>query len=89
MTADFAIVSSRPLEDYEEFIQDGLSAMSQYKIRSVALVSVLEDNRVLCGYHNMSVLDKEIAASTIRDDAMLDVVRENLGGRLDQMEEDA
>ncbi len=86
--ADFVIVSDRPPEEYEEFIYEEVSMLSEYDIRSVALVAVLEDNRIICGYHNMSVLDKEIVASTVRDDAMLEVVRANLKRLLDQMEEE-
>lgn len=86
--AEFIIASDRPLESYEEFIQEGMKAMSEYEIIGCAMIGMIADGKIICGYHNMSVDDKERAGAAILSDAMLETVRNNLADMLEELEED-
>ncbi len=87
MAANLTLISDRPVNDYEAFLLDLMHDMGKYKIRSVAVVAILEEPTVdggdaIVGYYAMGMRDRQLAASLIQADInrkiALDAVRDML-----------
>lgn len=88
--AHFMIVSDSPAQDYENFLTEGMAEMRKYKVRSLAIVAILEKGEqedTLDGYFNMDLRDLQVAAATIQADITDKLVRANLRRYLEELEE--
>lgn len=88
--AHFMIVSDSPTQDYENFLTEGMAEMRKYKVRSLAIVALLEKGEqedTLNGYFNMDLRDLQVAAASIQADITDKLVRANLRRYLEELEE--
>lgn len=93
MAAHLTLISDRPVNDYETFFVDLMHGLDKYKIRSVAVVAVLEEpaangGDAIVGYHNMSLRDRQLAASLIEADITYKIAQDAVRDMLDLTEPD-
>ena len=91
--ANFTILSDQPFEDYILFLEETMQILSSEKVQGLAVVALLEGPDesgadVLTGYYNMSLRDKQAAASQILADVTDGIVRANIRRYLEEMELD-
>lgn len=90
--AAFMIVSDRPPEEYQAFLTQAIQDLSDYAVRGVALVALLEEPDedeadVLTAYFNMNLQDKQLAAGNIQADVVDGIVRANMRRYLEELED--
>lgn len=88
MAAHLTPISDRPVNDYEAFFVDLMHGLDKYKIRSVAVVAVLEEpaangGDAIVGYHAMSLRDRQLAASLIEADITYKIAQDAVRDMLD------
>ena len=93
MAAHLTLISDRPVNDYETFFVDLMHGLDKYKIRSVAVVAVLEEpaangGDAIVGYHDMSLRDRQLAASLIEADIAYKIAQDAVRDMLDLTEPD-
>lgn len=91
--ANFTILSDQPFEDYILFLEETMQTLSSEKVQGLAVVALLEGPDesgadVLTGYYNMSLRDKQEAASQIQADVTDGIVRANIRRYLEEMEQE-
>lgn len=91
--ANFTILSDKPFEDYISFVTETLQILSSKKVRGLAIVALLEEPDedgadVLTGYYNMSLQDKQTAASNIQADVTDGIIRANMRRYLEELEQE-
>ena len=69
------LLSDRPVKDYEGFFVDLMHGLDNFKIRSVAVVAILEEptengGDAITAYHNSCVRDRQLSAALIQEDTM-------------------
>jgi len=82
------LVSDKPLKNYEDFILEAMKTLSEYHhVKSIAIVALVvdkedksdeEEDLTLTGYHNMSLVDKQIAKSAIESDITDQLIMTNI-----------
>lgn len=81
----FCLTSNKPLQEWQAGIVELLEALSDHKVRCVAVVALLddEDSDSMTAYCDMSLRDKQMAAAIIHQDVthqiMQNEIREALG----------
>ena len=93
MAAHLTLISDRPVNDYEAFFVDLMHGLDKYKIRSVAVVAVLEEpttngGDAIVGYNAMSLRDRQLAASLIQADITYKIAQDAVRDMLDLPEPD-
>lgn len=72
------VLSSRPLNGAQAFLQKAMEDIGDMKLRSMALVAILdepsEDACAVTGYYAMDLYDKERAAAILQRDIVRDMV---------------
>ena len=86
--AHLTLISDRPVNDYEAFFVDLMHGLDKHKIRSVAVVAVLEEpaangGDAIVGYHAMSLRDRQLAASLIQADITYKIAQDAVREMLD------
>lgn len=89
--ANFTILSDQPFEDYILFLEETMQILSSERVQGLAVVALLEGPDesgadVLTGYYNMSLRDKQAAASQIQADVTDGIIRANIRRYLEEME---
>ena len=80
-------------ECYAAFLEETMQILSSEKVQGLAVVALLEGPDesgadVLTGYYNMSLRDKQAAASQIQADVTDGIVRANIRRYLEEMEQE-
>lgn len=93
MAAHLTLISDRPVNDYEAFFVDLMHGLDKHKIRSVAVVAVLEEPEAdggdaIVGYHAMGMRDQQLAASLIEADIVYRIAQNAVRDMLDLPEPD-
>ena len=57
-----------------KFLEDGLRMIYEHGATRVALFATLEDDDILCGYHNCNIPTKILYAGYMQQDAMIDTL---------------
>ena len=88
MAAHFTLISDRPVKDYEAFLVDLMHGLDEYKIRSVAVVAVLEEpadngGDAIVGYQAREKRDRQLAASMIQADITYKIAQDAVRDMLD------
>lgn len=82
------LLSDKPLEGYQAFLGEAIKELNGKPVKGVALVAILDDGYALCGYHDLDLAGKQLAAAQIQADITDAIVRANIRSYLDEMEED-
>ena len=93
MAAHLTLISDRPVNDYEAFFVDLMHGLDKYKIRSVAVVAVLEEpaangGDAIVGYHAREKRDRQLAASLIEADISYKIAQDAVRDMMDLTEPD-
>lgn len=84
----FCLVSDKPMEEWQRELPELLESLSEYKVRGVAVVALLEtegedDADSVTAYFDMSLRDRQYAAQLINQDVIRSVARRELQIMLD------
>lgn len=72
------IITSTSSKPYNEFFMETLNEFEKYNVRALAVIALTDDTQqVLTGYHNMSLLDKQIAKDNLEFDIIDEFLRNN------------
>ena len=88
MAAHLTLLSDRPVNDYEAFLVDVMHGLDKHKIRSLAVVAVLEEpaangGDAIVGYHQMSLRDRQLAVSLLQADISYKIAQDAVREMLD------
>lgn len=84
----FVLVSDGPMEDWAAELPELLETLSEYKVRGVAVIALLEtegedDADSVTAYFDMSLRDRQYAAQLINQDVIRQIARTELRHLLD------
>jgi hypothetical protein len=71
------ILTSDKQKEYHEFICRAVDMLSDEKVKSIAIVSITDDDTTITNYWQMCLRDKETAELAIRKDEMTDFINVN------------
>ncbi len=72
------IITSTSSKPYNEFFMETLNEFEKYNVRALAVIALTDDTQqVLTGYHNMSLLDKQLAKDNLEFDIIDEFLRNN------------
>lgn len=77
----------KDMEGFSAWMEEGLDeAINKLGCEKVAICFLLESGDVMTGYWQMGYADKKDVAEAIREDALDDLVRANIGRWLEEYE---
>lgn len=82
------LLSDKPLEGYEQFLGEAIKELDGMPVAGVALVVLMQDNSALCGYHDLDLAGKQLAAAQIQSDITDAIVRANIADYIACMDEE-
>lgn len=88
-----ALVSDRPIEEWEQFLLGLMNDASNCSVRGLAVVAFLDKptedgGDAMTAYYNMSLRDRCYAADLIRTDVTHEIARDAVRGVLDPPDPD-
>lgn len=84
----YIVVSDGAPKPYEGFLTEELEAISEYKVKGLAMVILVEskETNALVGYWNMNVTERAYAATHMQADVVDGIIKYNLRKYRDMME---
>lgn len=87
------IVSDHPQDGWTDFLADTVRIIDNYDVRGVAIIALFkeetaESDQALVAYHNMTLRDKQEAASIVEADVTKRILKSNLREMLQELEDE-
>lgn len=76
---------------FKDFFEESIKTICEHDPTALAMAVLLEDGQIFTGYCNAEIADKAVMANAIQQDAMMDMIRANIGeiaGLLKENEEE-